>query len=69
MAKESVKVRMKESRGNPAGGPVLRAGAVLNLPSFWAERFVADGAAEKVEQTETPARSAKKGKKNGEGKS
>jgi hypothetical protein len=47
MANESIKIRMKASRGNPAGG-IIRAGAVVQLPKFWAERFIEDGTAERV---------------------
>jgi len=47
------KVRMMASRGNPtSGGVVIRAGAIVELPEFWADRFIADGSAELV--TEKP---------------
>lgn len=60
------KVRMLVSRGNPAAGfGLIRQGAVVELPEFWADRFIADGTAElvegKVEKTESePKKKSKK---------
>lgn len=57
------------SRGNPAGGMIIRAGATVDLPEFWADKFIADGSAEEVAatpKTEKPAaekKPAAKGKK------
>jgi len=56
------KVKMKVSRGNPAGGPIIRAGATVELPEFWANQFIADGTAEEVKTEKV------KGKKDGESK-
>lgn len=56
-------VRMLISRGSPVDGTVIRAGAVVELPDFWAERFIADGScieeqtasAERASQTRSEA--------------
>lgn len=61
---ETKKIRMKVSRGNPAGGPIIRAGATVELPLFWANKFIADGTAEEVTDTAS-ASAAKPEKKNG----
>ena len=53
MANKSIKVRMKVSRGNPSGGAIIRAGAVVELPEFWASKFIADGTAEEI-KTDAP---------------
>lgn len=57
------KVRFKISRGNPSTGAIIRAGAVIELAEFWADKFIADGTAELIEETEK-TKSKKKGKKN-----
>lgn len=57
---ETKKVRMLVSRGNPTSGVIIRSGAVVELPAFWAEKFIAEGAA--VEETPS-AESAKPKKK------
>lgn len=55
---EPKKVRMMVSRGNPAGG-MIRAGAVVVLPGYWANKFIEDGTAEAVEETKTAEPKAK----------
>jgi hypothetical protein len=59
------RIRMKVSRGNPSGGPVIRAGATIEISEFWAQRFIADGTAELVEDqpAQPKAEPKKKGKK------
>jgi hypothetical protein len=61
---EVKKVRMKVDRGNPAGG-IIRAGAVVSLHSYWADKFIADGSAESVEENTTGNPAPAKGKNNG----
>ncbi|HEY8562798.1 MAG TPA: hypothetical protein VIL74_20640 [Pyrinomonadaceae bacterium] len=56
---------MKVARGNPAGG-IIRAGAVVVLHEFWADKFIADGTAEEVRETDSADPEAKQEKKNGE---
>lgn len=65
MAQKTIKVRMKVSWGHPTNGGIIRAGAVVELPEFWANKFIADGTAEEVKTEEVKADSGdtKKGKK------
>jgi hypothetical protein len=60
---DTIKVRMKVSHGSPVDGAIIRAGAVVPLPEFWAKKFISDGTAEEV-KTEA-AHPAAKEKKNG----
>lgn len=67
--RKSKKVRMMVSRGNPTGGgAIIRAGAIVELPAFLAEQYVADGTAEFCEEAEPKAETKVKGK-NGKSKS
>jgi hypothetical protein len=50
------KLRMLISRGSPIDGAIIRAGAVVELPEFWAERFLADGSAEEVKDAGSTAK-------------
>lgn len=59
---KTLKIRMKVSRGNPSTGTIIRAGATIDIAEFWANRFIADGSAELIE--ETKAESKTKGKKD-----
>lgn len=34
--------------GNPGSGVILQAGTVVDLPAFWADKFIANGSAEAV---------------------
>lgn len=54
MAGEIRKVRMRVSRGNPTDGAVIRAGAIIELPVFWADKFIADGTAEEIKAVAEP---------------
>ena len=67
------KLSFLRSQGDPASGAIIRAGAVVEVPDFWADRFVADGTAVEVveqikpdepqpEEPTTPAPKTKKGK-------
>lgn len=46
----SIKVIMLRSWGDPTnGGGILRSGATVDLPEFWAKKFVNEGTARAVE--------------------
>lgn len=63
----SKKVTMLKSWGNPTrGGGILRAGAKVELPEYWADKFVADGIAKadsaKPDKAKTEVQADGKGK-------
>ena len=62
---ETKKVRMKVSRGNPSkGGAIFAASAVVEVPSFWADKWIAEGVAEEVRsEPETSSKEKKNGRK------
>lgn len=69
MANETRKIRFLASQGNPTGGPIIRRGTVTDFPAFWADRFIADGTAELVGNTDAPppSQDKKNGKRKGKG--
>jgi len=64
---ETKQVRILRRVGNPRGGAILAPGAVAELPSVWADRYIANGAAELLVNEQPaeakPPKAAKKGKK------
>lgn len=63
---DTKKVRIISRVGNPvSGGAIIQPGTVIDLPATWADRYIAQGAAELVETPkakEAPAKTkAKKG--------
>jgi hypothetical protein len=67
---ETKKIRMKVSRGAPGSG-IIRAGATVEIASFWAESFIADGSAEEVktDAADLPAKEKGNGGKSRKSKS
>ncbi len=55
------KVRITQRVGNPSSGVIIQPGAVVELNETWADRYIAQGQAELVE--ESPKRSEKSQKK------
>lgn len=46
-----IKLRFLQSQGSPLDpGTVIRAGAKVEMPEFWAKKFIAQGIAEAVEE-------------------
>jgi hypothetical protein len=58
------RIKVLISRGNPSGGPIIRSGSVIEIAAFWADRWIADGTAVEVQETEKKAAEPKE-KKNG----
>lgn len=50
------------SRGNPGAGVIIRAGSLVDLPEFWAKKFIEDGTAVAAESEEKEENSAIRGK-------
>ncbi len=46
---EMKKVRIMVRVGNPSSGAILAPGATVELPVFWADKYIANGSAELVE--------------------
>ncbi len=57
------KLRFRQTYGSPVDGVMIRAGAVAELPEFWAKRFIAEGIAELVETEPAPKTEPKPRKK------
>jgi hypothetical protein len=57
------KVRVTRRVGDPTKGVIIQPGAVVDLPAFWADRYIANGSAVEVEKTEHPKTEKPKGKK------
>lgn len=65
---ETKKVRILARVGDPRSGVIIQPGALVELPEFWANRYIANGSAEEVKDAGKPADDAKpkpapKGKK------
>lgn len=62
---ETRKVRITARVGDPSNGAILQPGAVVVIPAYWADRYIAQGAAEIVaEEVEKPKADEKRsGKK------
>ena len=50
-----MKVRILRQVGDPRNGVILRAGAIVDLPKTWAERYVEQGSAELVKADPKPS--------------
>lgn len=66
---ETKKVRILARVGDPSKGVIIQPGAIVDLPEVWADRYIANGSAELVEERQLGAakpesKPAKGGKKD-----
>lgn len=61
MAEGTSRMKFRISYGSPVDGAIIRAGAVTDVPEFWAKWFEERGIAERV--TDAPAEPSPKTKK------
>jgi len=57
------KVRILENVGHPSSGVTIRQGATVDLPEYWADKYVNQGVAEFIIEDEGP-KEVKNGKRN-----
>lgn len=51
---ETKRVRFVRRAGDPRSGMIIQPGTVTEVPSVWAERYIAQGIAEAVETESKP---------------
>lgn len=61
------KVKMLIPRGSPTDGAMLQRGATVELPEYWADRFVEDETAEEVSEQKASKTEKPKAKKTKKG--
>lgn len=60
MAVETKKIRILQRQGDPSSGAILEAGAVVPIPTFWADKWISAGIAELAEKPEPKPEKKKK---------